>query len=71
MRLSYFDQLFNSLSIGRDSTVNLISTDGILLAQKPRLAEELIGKNFSNRPNFQRIVKEGNGSFAGMFESIQ
>ncbi|MHC8298025.1 sensor domain-containing diguanylate cyclase [Pseudomonas sp. ZS1P83] len=64
MRLSYFDQLFNSLSIGRDSSVNLISSDGILLAQEPRLAEELIGKDFS-RPNFQRIVKEGNGSFTG------
>ncbi|TFB42633.1 sensor domain-containing diguanylate cyclase [Pseudomonas sp. F01002] len=66
MRLSYFDQLFNSLSIGRDSSVNLISSDGILLAQEPRLAEELIGKDFSNRPNFQRIVKEGNGSFTGV-----
>ncbi|RON46535.1 sensor domain-containing diguanylate cyclase [Pseudomonas frederiksbergensis] len=66
MRLSYFDQLFNGLSIGRDSTVNLISKNGILLAQQPRLAEELIGKDFSNRPNFQRIVKEGNGSFSGM-----
>ena len=66
MRLSYFDQLFNSLSIGRDSSVNLISSDGILLAQEPRLAEELIGKDFSNRPNFQRIVKEGNGSFTSV-----
>jgi diguanylate cyclase (GGDEF)-like protein len=66
MHLSYFDQLFNSLSIGRDSTVSLISKDGILLAHQPHLAEELIGKDFSNRPNFQRIVKEGNGSFTGM-----
>ncbi|KNH25359.1 deoxyribonuclease [Pseudomonas syringae] len=71
MRLSYFDQLFNSLSIGRDSTVNLISKDGTLLAQQPRLAEELIGKNFSNRPNFQRIVKEGNGSFTSMSDRYQ
>ncbi|MHC8345968.1 diguanylate cyclase [Pseudomonas sp. RT6P73] len=66
MRLSYFDQLFNSLSIGRDSTVNLISSDGILLAQEPRLAEELVGKDFSDRPNFQRIVKEGDGSFTSV-----
>ena len=65
MRLNYFDQLFNSLNIGRDSTVTLISKDGILLALQPRPAEELIGKDFSNRPNFQRIVKEGNGSFTG------
>ncbi|TBN49482.1 sensor domain-containing diguanylate cyclase [Pseudomonas sp. BGI-2] len=66
MRLSYFDQLFNSLSIGRDSSVNLISSDGILLAQEPRLAEELVGKDFGNRPNFQRIVKEGDGSFTSV-----
>lgn len=66
MRLSYFDQLFNSLSIGHNSSVNLISTDGILLAQEPRPVDALIGKDFSNRPNFQRIVKEGNGSFTGL-----
>ncbi|MHC8357592.1 diguanylate cyclase [Pseudomonas sp. LB3P81] len=71
MRLSYFDQLFNSLSIGRDSSVNLISTDGILLAQEPRLAEEMIGKDFSSRPNFQRILKEGNGSFTGVSSRFQ
>jgi diguanylate cyclase (GGDEF)-like protein len=71
MRLSYFDQLFDSLSIGRDSSVSLISSDGILLAQEPRLAEELIGKDFSNRPNFQRIVKEGNGSFTGVSSHYQ
>lgn len=71
MRLSYFDQLFNSLNIGRDSSVNLISSDGILLAQEPRPAEELVGKDFSNRPNFQRIVKEGNGSFTSVSSQYQ
>ena len=66
MRLSYFDQLFSSLNIGRNSSVNLISKDGILLAQEPRLMDELVGKDFSNRPNFQRIVREGDGSFTGI-----
>ena len=65
MRLNYFDQLFNSLNIGRDSTITLISKDGILLALQPRPAEDMTGKDFSSRPNFQRIVKEGNGSFTG------
>ncbi|MCX7079451.1 MAG: sensor domain-containing diguanylate cyclase [Pseudomonas sp.] len=64
MRLSYFNQLFRSLSIDRDSSVNLISTDGFLLAQEPLLADDLIGKDFSNRPNFMRILREGNGSFS-------
>lgn len=71
MRLSYFDQLFSSLTIGPNSSVNLISKDGILLAQEPRLAEELVGKDFSSHPNFQRIVKEGDGSFTGISSLTQ
>lgn len=63
MRLSYFSQLFRSLNIGHGGTVNLISRDGILLAQEPPLAEDMIGRDFSNRPNFVRILHEGNGSF--------
>jgi diguanylate cyclase (GGDEF)-like protein len=66
MRLSYFNQLFRSLSIDRDSSINLISTDGFLLAHEPPLAEDLIGKDFSNRPNFIRILREGNGSFSSV-----
>jgi diguanylate cyclase (GGDEF)-like protein len=66
MRLSYFSQLFKSLNIGHGGSVNLISVNGILIAQEPPLAEDLIGKDFSNRPNFQRIVREGNGSFTSV-----
>ncbi|WP_448632186.1 MULTISPECIES: sensor domain-containing diguanylate cyclase [Pseudomonas fluorescens group] len=66
MRLNYFSQLFKSLNIGHGGTVNLISRDGILLAQEPPLADDLIGKDFSNRPNFVRILKEGNGSFTSV-----
>lgn len=66
MRLSYFSQLFKSLNIGPGGSVNLISSDGILIAQEPPQAEDLIGKDFSKRPNFQRIVREGNGSFTSI-----
>ncbi|WP_413792514.1 MULTISPECIES: sensor domain-containing diguanylate cyclase [unclassified Pseudomonas] len=65
MRLNYFSQLFKSLNIGH-GTVNLISRDGILLAQEPPLADDMIGRDFSNRPNFVRILKEGNGSFSSV-----
>ncbi|SFW67808.1 MULTISPECIES: sensor domain-containing diguanylate cyclase [Pseudomonas] len=65
MRLNYFSQLFKSLNIGH-GTVNLVSRDGILLAQEPPLADDMIGKDFSNRPNFVRILREGNGSFTGI-----
>lgn len=66
MRLGYFNELFKNLDIGRNGTINLISRDGFLLAQQPPLADDLIGKSFSNRPNFVRILQEGNGSFSGV-----
>ena len=63
MRLTYFDQLFNSLYIGSDSTLNIIDDAGILLAQKPYLEHDSIGKSFATRPNVVRILREGSGSF--------
>lgn len=63
MRLSYFDQLFNSLDIGAGSTLNIINHEGILLAQKPYLENDSVGKSFANRPNIERILRQGSGSF--------
>ena len=66
MRLAYFEQLFNSLDIGNDSTLSIINDDGILLAQKPHLINDPIGRNFASRPNVVRILREGAGSFDGV-----
>jgi diguanylate cyclase (GGDEF)-like protein len=66
MRLTYFDQLFNSLDIGTDSTLAIINDDGVLLAQKPFLADNSIGKSFAGRPNVVRMLREGSGSFDGV-----
>jgi diguanylate cyclase (GGDEF)-like protein len=63
MRLAYFDQLFNRLTIGNGSTVNLLNTQGILLAQQPLLERDMIDKDLSDRPNFKRMLREGEGSF--------
>lgn len=65
LKLDYFDQLFNSLDIGKDSTLNIINSGGVLLAQKPYLQSDSIGKSFGNRPNVVKILsdKDGNGSF--------
>jgi len=66
MRLVYFNELFKSLNIGQDSTVNLISADGIMLARQPEVpGKNMVGEDFSRLPNFQRILKEGDGSFTG------
>ena len=66
MRLAYFDQLFNSLDIGTDSTLAIINDDGVLLAQKPFLEGNSIGKSFAGRPNVVRMLREGSGSFDGV-----
>ncbi|WP_460131376.1 sensor domain-containing diguanylate cyclase [Pseudomonas sp. S1_E04] len=63
MRLAYFDQLFSSLTIGNSSSVNLLSTNGVLLAQQPLLERDMINKDLSERANFKRILSEGSGSF--------
>ncbi|SDR42755.1 diguanylate cyclase (GGDEF) domain-containing protein [Pseudomonas grimontii] len=66
MRLAYFDQLFNTLTIGNSSSVNLLNTKGILLAQQPLLERDMIDKDLSERPNFKRILREGSGSFQAL-----
>ncbi|MFK3825649.1 sensor domain-containing diguanylate cyclase [Pseudomonas yamanorum] len=66
MRLAYFDQLFNSLTIGSGSSINLLNNDGILLAQQPLLESDMINKDLSMRPNFKRMLREGSGSFSGL-----
>lgn len=63
MRLEYFDELFSSLNIGSGSTLNVLDKDGVLLAQKPMLTDDSIGKSFGSRPNVIRILREGSGSF--------
>lgn len=65
MRLSYFYQLFNSLRIGSNSTINLMNHQGILLAQHPMLERDMVDKDLSARPNVARILRERDGSFSG------
>ncbi|TWC74668.1 diguanylate cyclase (GGDEF)-like protein [Pseudomonas sp. SJZ103] len=63
MRLAYFDQLFNTVTIGNSSSVNLLNKKGFLLAQQPLLESDMIDKDLSDRPNFKRILHEGSGTF--------
>ncbi|MGE8150623.1 diguanylate cyclase [Pseudomonas vancouverensis] len=66
MRISYFEQLFNSLDVGTDSTLAIINDEGFLLAQKPFLRDNTIGSNFASRPNVVRMLKERSGTFEGV-----
>lgn len=63
MRLSYFHQLFSSLNIGNNSTINLLNHQGIPLAQEPLLEVDIIDKDLSQRPNVARMLRERDGSF--------
>lgn len=67
MRLVYFKQLFRTLDIGPGSNVSLINSNGILLARQPELeGQDLVAKDLSQTPNFQRILREGRGSFTSI-----
>ncbi|WP_248799022.1 sensor domain-containing diguanylate cyclase [Pseudomonas sp. MWU13-2105] len=68
MRLSYFDELFMNLSVGKGGSISLVSTDGTLLSRQTPLPEDLIGRDFSSYPNFIRMLKQGNGSFSSTSE---
>ncbi len=64
LRLSYFNELFQRLDIGDDSSINLFNTDGQLLARQPsRPQDPLIGTNYAERLNFKRILSEQSGNF--------
>ncbi|RMN12208.1 MULTISPECIES: sensor domain-containing diguanylate cyclase [Pseudomonas syringae group] len=67
MRLVYFKNLFMSQNLGPGSSINLINTDGILIVRHPELdGQDLIGKDYSHTANFQRILKEVDGSFSAL-----
>jgi len=68
LRLSHFNDVFRRLDVGHDSSINLMNTDGLLLARHatgPSAGTvELTGSDFSTRPNFRRLLAEGKGSFS-------
>ncbi|MEG5267161.1 sensor domain-containing diguanylate cyclase [Pseudomonas sp. JDS28PS106] len=72
MRLVYFKQLFMSQMLGPDSGIALLNTQGILVVRYPDIdGQDLTGKDYARTPNFQRILREGNGSFSAFSEQFQ
>lgn len=72
LRLDYFDDLFKSLDIGKDSSVNLMNTSGHLLARSPALpGDSMIGHDFSDSENFKRILEAKQGSFSSLSSRSQ
>lgn len=64
MRISYFTDAFNKLALGQFSTISVLNTEGKMLARRGAVNEDnIIGVDFSSRPNFQKILSGGEGSF--------
>ncbi len=62
LSLSYFDRLFDRISLGKAGTINLFLSDGTRLVRHPVPDPEL-GPNFGAVPNFRRFLREGSGRF--------
>jgi diguanylate cyclase (GGDEF)-like protein len=62
LRLSYFAQLFKTVSLGPDDTMTLSSTDGTLLMRWP-YQEEFIGRNLKAAELYKHLAREPAGSF--------
>lgn len=61
--LSFFDQLYDSLSVGQQGTIVVFRGDGILLTRRPFL-ETAIGHSYADGPLFLDHVRQApNGSF--------
>ena len=65
LRLGYFDDLFRKLTLGPDSTITLIRTDGTVLARRPNVAA-IIGRNLSDTDLFRNFSPRAPH---GVFES--
>jgi diguanylate cyclase (GGDEF)-like protein len=64
-KLSYFQRLFDRLSLGEQGAVALFHLDGTRLMRQPYAAEE-IGVNVAGTPSFDRFRAEGSGTFVGV-----
>jgi len=60
--LSNISHLFEDLSLGQGSAINIFRSDGILLTRYP-YDEKQVGLDFSGSPNVQRLLQQKSGTF--------
>ena len=66
VRLAYLQALFAEMDVGHEGVVTLLSTGGTVLMRQPsKNGKGDIGLDLAKSPNFQRMNKEGAGSFIG------
>jgi diguanylate cyclase (GGDEF)-like protein/PAS domain S-box-containing protein len=64
VELSYFDQLFSSVSLGEGSSITLFRGDGVLLTRFPQI-ESIIGKTYKHSINALGSGDSGTERFVG------
>ncbi|MFT4242597.1 MAG: diguanylate cyclase [Acidovorax sp.] len=64
IRLSYFNEIFGALDLGRDSGVTFLRADGVLIARFPYSAAN-VGQSFAGTPNVLRFQSDRSGAFTG------
>ena len=65
IRLSYFNDLFKTLDLGRDSGVNLLHDSGTIVSRYP-YGDADVGKSLAGTANMRRLLEERSGSFVGV-----
>ena len=64
IRLGYFNELFGQLELGESSGVNLLRSDGVVMARFPYDGAH-VGKSLAGTFNMLRFQQEGSGFFVG------
>lgn len=68
LRLDYFNDLFKSIDIGRNSSVSLLNLEGDMLAREPQGPEgPVTGRSFAQWPHMLRMLR---GGASGAFVAI-
>ncbi len=62
MRLSYFENMFRELNLGKPDTITLIRDNGTMIMRWP-LERDMIGRSLAGSPVFARIAAHPSGSF--------
>jgi len=62
LKLSMLHSLFSSFELGPDSGINVFLTDGSVVTRFP-YTNEHIGASLSGTANFERFIRDGQGSF--------
>ena len=64
IRFSYFHNLFDRLTLGRDDSMTVIRRDGVVIMRNP-FDLDVIGRDLSKSPGVKRVLVENNGFFIG------